>query len=371
MNTVIHIGIDVHKDTYSLCSYSFRTNQAFGQTKISSDNKLVIKYVEKLLRTQPGSEVLCGYEAGPTGFTLYRDLCKADIPCVIMAPTSLPRAVGNKVKNDRLDAMELAKHLAYGTYSEVSVPTSEDEAVKDYTRLRNTRLQALKKSKQNLLSFLLRRERRFTEGATYWTQIHRRWLKQQTFSNPLDQETYNEYLQEFYDQEEKVERYDARIEELSKLEAYRDRVTKLRCFKGIDTHIALSLVCEIGDFSRFATASQFSAFLGLVPTEESSGQKERRGGITKGGNIRLRTLLTEAAQAATRGSIYNQKSKRLKARQAGNDAQVIAYADRAGRRLHKTYGKLVLNNVHRNKAITAVARELSCFVWGMMNDRIE
>jgi len=144
-------------------------------------------------------------------------------------------------------------------------------------------------------------------------------------------------------------------------------VAKLCCFKGIDTHTALSLVCEIGDFSRFATAAQFSAYLGLVPREDSSGQRERRGGITKGGNIRLRTLLTEGANGATRGSLYGT----LKARQAGNPAQVIAYADRAQRRLHRTYNKLVSNSVPRNKAIVAVARELSCFIWGMMNDRID
>ena len=157
------------------------------------------------------------------------------------------------------------------------------------------------------------------------------------------------------------------------MDAYRERVEKLRCFKGIDTHThtALSLVCEIGDFSRFATAAQFSAYLGLVPREDSSGQRERRGGITKGGNTRLRMLLTEGANAATRGSLYGTKSKKLKARQAGNPAQVIAYADRAQRRLHRTYNKLVLNSVPRNKAIVAVARELSCFIWGMMNDRID
>ena len=156
MNTVINIGIDVHKDSYSLCSYSFATKQAFGQTRIASNSNLVIKYVRKLQESQPNVEVLCGYEAGPTGYGLYRDLEKAGIGCVIMAPTTLPKASGNRVKNDKLDAMELSKHLAFGTYSAVHVPTSEDEAVKNYTRLRNTRVDALKKAKQNLLSFLLR-----------------------------------------------------------------------------------------------------------------------------------------------------------------------------------------------------------------------
>ncbi|MFA7126945.1 MAG: transposase [Bacilli bacterium] len=150
MTNVLHIGIDVHKDSYSLCSYSFRNDQLFGQTRIDSKSSLVIKYVQRLLKEHPACEVLCGYEAGPTGYGLYRDLEEKGIACVIMAPTTLPRAPGDRVKTDRIDAQGLAKHLAWGTYSAVHIPTAEDEAVKNYTRLRNTRALALKKAKQNL-----------------------------------------------------------------------------------------------------------------------------------------------------------------------------------------------------------------------------
>jgi len=371
MNTVIDIGIDVHKDSYSLCSYSFATKRTFAQTRIGSDSKLVIKYVRKLQESHPNVEVLCGYEAGPTGYGLYRDLEKAGIGCVVMAPTTLPKASGNHVKNDRLDAMELSKHLAFGTYGAVHVPTSEDEAVKNYTRLRNTQVDALKKAKQNLLAFLLRSGRVFSEGRNYWTKIHYTWLKRQRFTDPVDQETFDEYLQEVHDQQEKVDRYNQRIEQLSQLEAYREKVARLRCFRGIETHTALSLVTEIGDFSRFANAQQFSAYLGLVLGEDSSGQRERRGGITKAGNARLRLLLIEGANATLRGGLYGQKSKRLKARQQGNDADVIAYADRANRRLHRVYNNLTSRGVIKNKATVAVARELACFIWGMMNNRID
>jgi transposase len=186
----------------------------------------------------------------------------------------------------------------------------------------------------------------------------------------LEQETFNEYLQEVLDQQEKVERYDQRMEELAALEAYREDVSRLCCFRGIETHTALSLVTEIGDFSRFASARQFSAFLGLVPSEDSSRNRQWRGSITKAGNIRLRLLLVEAAKALLRSGVYGKKSKRLVARQRGNDPAVISYADRANRRLHRVYGKLLLRGVHHNKATIAVARELSCFVWGMMNGRI-
>lgn len=373
MNTVIHIGIDVHKDSYSLCAYHFTSNQAFAQMRIESRDELVVTYINRLLSNYEDQdiEVLCGYEAGPSGFGLYRYLHAKGIACVLMAPTSLPKAVGNRVKTDRLDALELAKHLAYGTYSQVHVPTVDDEAVKDYTRMRTARVEALKKAKQNLLSFLLRKGRSFTEGRSYWTITHYRWLRKQQFGELLDQETFNEYLQEVIDQQEKVNRFDLRIKEIAEEERWREPVGKLRCFKGIETHTALSLVSEIGDFSRFATAQQFSAFLGLVPSENSSGQRELRGGITKTGNVRLRKLLVEGANATLRGGMYGQKSKRLKARQAGSEAQVIAYADRANRRMHHVYNHLVFRGVHRNKAKVAVARELSCFIWGMMNERID
>jgi len=371
MTNVIHIGIDVHKDSYSLCSYSFATKQSFGQTKIASKDSLVIKYVQRLQKEQPNSEVLCGYEAGPTGFGLYRELEKTGIACVLMAPTSLPKAPGNRVKNDRLDAQELAQHLAWGTYSAVHIPTSEDEAVKDYTRMRNARVLALKKAKQNLLSFLLRTGRTFTEGKSYWTLMHFSWLRKQEFVDPLAQETFNEYLQEVLDQQDKVDRYESQIEEIANREEYREKVSKLRCFRGIETHTALSLVAEIGDFSRFVTPEQFSSFLRLVPSEESSGQREKRGGITKAGNTRLRLLLIEGAKSTLRSDVYGKKSKRLQARQKGNDQAIIAYADRANRRLHRVYSRLTSRGVNTNKATVAVARELSCFVWGMMNDRIQ
>jgi transposase len=288
-----------------------------------------------------------------------------------MAPTTLPKASGNRVKTDRLDAEELAKHLAWGTYSAVHIPTPQDEAVKNYTRLRNTRKQALKRAKQNLLSFLLRLGRSYTEGKSSWTLKHRAWLRQQRFYDPVDQETFNEYLQEVHDQQEKVARYNQKIEELAAQDAYRDRVSRLCCFRGIQTHTALSLVSEIGDFSRFVNPQQFSSFLGLVPGENSSGLRERRGSITKAGNTRLRLLLIEGAKSTLRSSIYGKKPKRLHARQRGNDPGVIAYADRANRRLHKVYSNLISRGVHHNKATVAVARELSCFIWGMMNERID
>lgn len=191
MSTVIYIGIDVHKDTYTLSSFLFSTNRVFGQSTIANSSNLVKKYVEKIQKEYPGSEVLCGYEAGPTGYGLYRDVERYGIPCVIMAPTTLPKASGDRVKNDRLDAQLLSKQLAFGTYSAVYVPTTKDEAVKNFTRLRNTRKTALKKAKQNLLAFLLLVGNCYPDGS-YWTLKHYAWLRRQEFGDPVDQQTFNE-----------------------------------------------------------------------------------------------------------------------------------------------------------------------------------
>lgn len=178
-------------------------------------------------------------------------------------------------------------------------------------------------------------------------------------------------MQEVFDQQDKVDRYDSQIGEIAGREEYSEMVARLRCFRGIETHTALSLIVEIGDPSRFPSPQGFSSFLGLTPTEHSSGQREKRGGITKAGNSRFRTLLIEGAKPTLRSNVYGQKSKRFKARQKGNDPAVIAYADRTNRRLHQTYSRLTSCGVHSNKATVAVARELSCFIWGMMNDRID
>ncbi|MCI7605986.1 MAG: transposase [Spirochaetales bacterium] len=167
----------------------------------------------------------------------------------------------------------------------------------------------------------------------------------------------------------KIENLDATIEKIANEERYKDKVDKLVCFSGIQTHIALSLVCEVGDFDRFATAEQFSSYLGLCPGQDSSGKTTRYGGITKCGNSRLRMLLTEAAKGIKRSNPYT-KSKRLLLRQQGQTPSVIAYADKCSKRIKQKIAKLERNGKPANVATTAGARELSCFIWGMMTGNI-
>jgi transposase len=365
------IGIDVHKDTYALSTYCPETETFIGEITTASESRMVINYVRRLQKeSDPNVTVITGYEAGPTGFGLQRDLIKAGIDCKVMAPTTIyEKKGGNRTKTDRGDARKLSKALHWGAFKEVVALSPEDEATRDYIRMRDDRKTALKKAKQQLKSFLLRKGKHYPEKGTSWTLKYRSWLRTVTFASPVDQLTYDEYHAEIYRLEEAIERFDLQIEGYSQDDRYKEKVGRLRCFGGIDTHIAMALVCEVGDFSRFSTAKEFSSFLGLCPGQQSSGGRTQMTGITKAGNSNLRRLLTESANSMARTTIFG-KSKRLKARQAGNPAAVIAYADRGTSRIRYKYHKMRLEGKHVNLAKAACAREIACFVWGMMTDNI-
>ena len=221
--------------------------------------------------------------------------------------------------------------------------------------------------KQRILAFCLRKGKRFTGTRNNWTDAHRKWLRSLVLPG-LDQETLNEYLLELEHLEEKISRIDKKIGEIAAAPQYAKPVGKLRCFLGIENYTALSMIAEISDFTRFKTAKSFAAFLGLVPGEHTSDSSGSRLPITKAGNSHLRKLLVEAAQSYTHGKAGH-KSKKLLAKQEGNPQDVIAYADRANTRLRNKYYKMLLGRQkNANVAKTAIARELACFIWGMMTD---
>lgn len=224
---------------------------------------------------------------------------------------------------------------------------------------------ALKKVKQQILAFCLRHNFRYDATKNHWTQVHLQWLRSLK-PGGLYQEILTEYLFTYDQLTDKLERLDRRIEELAAQPEYQGKVQHMSCFLGIKTQTALSTLVEVGDFKRFANASQFASYLGLTPGEDSSGRDQNRLGITKAGNSHVRTLLVEAAQSYSRGQI-GYKSKTLKARQYGNPAEVIIYADKANERLRRKYYRMVLSQGKKaNVAKTAVARELACFIWGIL-----
>ena len=368
MTSITYIGMDVHTTNYTLCAFSLEGQKVFGQTTINPDINELLQYLANLRVRMMGREVkfICGYEAGCLGYSLYHQLVRNNYECIILAPTTMAAPL-KEIKTDKRDALKIAKCLAYGTYSPVYVPTEEDNAVKEFIRMRDDAQTLLKQTKQQLNALCIRYGYIYPEKSR-WTDKHLTWLRSREFKDPLVKETLMEYLVTYDQLNDKVERFDKRIEEISRREAYAEKVNRLICFKGIKVHTAMSLIVEIGDFNRFPSAQQFSSFLGLVPGEYSSGNSLRRGGITKAGNSHLRRLLIESANCYNRVRV-GRKSANLKARQAGNPPDVIAYADKANDRLRRKYVRIQTNS-KSNIAKAAVAREMACFIWGMMNDKI-
>ena len=370
MNSILYVGMDVHKENYTLCCYSFDEDELRYKQTVAPDYKMILKYLEQI-RKKFSKEIdfVCGYEAGGLGYTLYHQLTDHGVKCVILAPTTMGITNTSHIKTDKRDAGNIARCLAFRTYSEVFVPTLQDEEIKEYIRMRNDQKKALKIIKQQILSFVLRHGYRFEEGKNYWTGKHVKWLKSLDCGGIL-QESLDEYLITYEYLTDKVERMDKRIAELAGEERYQENVKKLSCLIGVKTHTALSVLVETGDFKRFAKPEQLAAYLGLVPGEDSSGGKQKRGSITKAGNSHVRRLLVESAQGYTRGTVGH-KSMDLKRRQSGNQPQIIAYADKANERLRRRFYTMTLKNrTNRNVAATAVARELACFMWGMMTNHV-
>jgi transposase len=362
--------MDVHKESFSLCSFTIEEDKASHHQRTDADFKNILKYLEHL-RTIYGDNVnfVCGYEAGCLSYSLYHQLTDHNVNCVILAPTTMLEQRGRKrIKTDKRDAEIIARCLAQHNYSPVHIPTEKDEQTKEFLRMRDDHKLALKKVKQQILAFCLRHNYRY-EGNSHWTAAHIKWLRSLQ-PEALYKEILDEYLLTYTTLSDKLERLDKRIEELASQDEYKEDVKKLSCFIGVKTHTALSVLVEVGDFKRFATAQQFASYLGLVPGEDSSGDGQTRLGITKAGNRHIRLLLTEAAQCYSRGQV-GFKSKELKSRQSENPTEVIAYADKANERLRRRYYKMVLGKCKKhNVAKTAIARELACFMWGMMTDNI-
>ena len=372
MNRILKIGMDVHSTNYTLCAMEpviGAEDRIFANIKVTPDYKNILMFIENLkqkLGLNDTYDIECGYEAGCLGYSLYNELTAAGVKCVILAPTTMLTQQGQRIKTDARDAVMIAQCLSYGGYHPVYIPTEEDDSVKEYLRMRDDMKLALKKVKQQINAFCLRHGYHYDK--TKWTIAHLKWLKQLDLS-ALYRETLDEYMASYDEQTAKIERFDKRIEELASQERYQKKVEKLGCFLGIKTHTALSLIVETGDFERFAKGNVYAAYLGLAPGERSSSDNINRLGITKAGNRHLRQLLIEAAGGICKGSVGH-KSKDLRQRQNGNTADVIAYADKANTRLRSRYYKFIRHGKKRNVAVAAIARELACFIWGMMTDHI-
>jgi transposase len=361
MKEVYYAGLDVHKDTIQLAVLGTKEKEPVSIKSLPNDE---IKIIKELSKYQgKGKTVQVAYEAGCMGYTLYRTLTGFGIDCRVLPPHQIFHRGDESVKTDKRDALDIAWMLRRDEGESIAIPTVEDEATRDLIRCRGDLQENLKSMKQRLLKFLLRKGKTY-ESDRYWTQKYHKWLMTVRFENVMEQLTFTEYVDEVRRLEDKIARLDKRIEEEANTERYAKRVQKLRAFRGIDYLTALSLICEIGDFRRFPSAQSFMSYLGLVPTEHSSGKKRHQGGITKRGNGHIRKLLTESSWHYARP---NQVSKRLYKRRVGTDEHTIRYADKAMKRLHDKYTRLIFKGKAKQSAVMAVARELAGFIWGVMN----
>ena len=367
MISILHIGMDVHSDKHSLCAFSREETRVVARNTVPNDIKYILKFIQSM-KSQYGRnvEIICGYEAGCLGYSLYRELTEYDVTCKILAPSTIP-TVKKDPKTDPRDAKGIAEALANGTCSFVNVPTPEDEEIKDYLMLRDDRKGELKRWKQRVLSYCLRHHLQY-EGKT-WSKTHRKWLRTVQVT-AMQRKVLDEMLAAIDQAEASIAEMEKEIDRICHLDRYEENVNKLICLRGIKELTALSFLVEVGDFQRFPNAGAFASYLGLIPQEHTSNQSRHMGSITKAGNRHLRMLLTESAQCYTRGNV-GYVSKELQKKQSHADPKTIAYANRAKDRLLRKYKRMTHQGKNGNLAKTAVARELACFIWGIMNGRTD
>jgi transposase len=325
---------------------------------LASDLPTISRFLERLQTTG----LQCCYEAGPCGFALQRHLQGQGVRCEVIAPALIPRRVGNRVKTDRRDAAQLAVLYRAGALTPIHVPTEAEEAVRDLLRCREDICTDLLRAKHRLSKFLLRHGRRCPDGRA-WSKRYFAWLTAQRWPLPALEQTFASYRRAIDDIVARLRAVDADLQAALVIEPLAARVARLRCFRGIDDLTALTIATELGDAARFTGARQVMGFTGLVPSEYSSGASQVRGAITKTGNAHLRRVLVEAAWHYRHRPALGH---RLRIRQRAAPATAIRCAWLAQHRLHARYRRLVARGKSPQVAVTAVARELSAFVWAAL-----
>lgn len=355
-DTTVYVGLDVHKDSITAaCVGAKPTDPVIDLGRMGTQQYAIDRLLNKL---RGMGRLQLVYEAGPCGFWLHRYLRGKPLDCVVAAPSLIPKKPGDRIKTDRRDAQNLALALRAGTLSLVHVPTAEQEQFRDVVRAWQQAKRDITAARQRLKSFLLRNDIRY-EGRAAWTAAHRRWLSEKVLPSPPQQIVFQELLDAINERERRRDRLEHQLDSLAPNWSGYPLAQALQAFRGVQKTVAYTVVAEVGDLSRFAHPKHLMAWLGLVPGEHSSGNTRRQGPITRCGNRWARTLLTEAAWSYR----YPPKVSRIIEKRAGDiDPKVREIAWQAQLRLHHLYRKL-LPRKHVNVVITAVARELSAFLW--------
>jgi transposase len=356
---VVYIGLDVHKD--SIVMGVAADGKPFIHGKCSSDTRHFMKMFRRLLKKYgwKKQQVRICYEAGPCGFVLARHLLRMGYDVEVVAPSLIPTRSGDRVKTDKRDAKKLARLHRSGELTAVHIPDVEDEVIRDLCRARTDAMEDQTRAKHRLTMFLLRNGHRYT-GRSSWTEAHRRYLRELVLVDPIQKLILEEYLQT-------VDLAEKRIADLTehmrlRLENWgrRPYVEALQGMKGFQLVASMVVISELGDLTRFEHPRQLMAYLGLVPSEYSTGNSRRQGGITKTGNGHARWILVEIAHSYR---VPPKISQHLSRRQEGLSGAIKTLSWKAQKRLHKRYARLKMRGLHENKVKVAIAREIAAFIW--------
>ena len=364
-NTLIFIGMDTHKETTEI-AYSLdgrdEVSQHYG--KIPTTKPALTKLARQLQSKYPKATLHFVYEAGPCGYWVYRLLTSLGHCCYVVAPSLIPKKPGQRVKTDKRDALMLADRLKQNDLTPIYVPEPEDEAVRDMSRARDRSMHDLNDGRYQLKAFLLRNNIRY-EGPSNWSLKHLRWLTELILPHPCQQIVLQEYLQTVMERQNRLERLDNELAHQVKSWRYYPVIKAIQALRGVRLRVAVGVISELGDLSRFDHPRKLMAYLGLVPSEHSSGDHKHRGGITKCGNIRARRLLVEGAHSYRYPANI---STEMQKRQEGLPKEIVDQAWQAQLRLCRRYQRLMHRGKHRSVVVTAIAREMIAYIWSISNE---
>lgn len=356
------IGLDVHKADISVGMANADRGEAGYYGTIENKAHCYLKVAKKL--SKGGEEVLFCYEAGPCGYEVYRHLTKAGYDCVVIAPSLIPKKAGDRVKTDRRDAVSLARLLRAGELTPIWVPDKEQESMRDLTRAREDMKAMERQSRQRLCGFLLRHGKVYP-GRSKWTKTYFRWLESLRFETAVQQIVLQEYIDIVKDAQHRVAAMEEEMRKALTGWTLKPVVEGLMALRGVDLIAAMTIIAELGDITRFESPRQLMAHLGLVPSEHSSGERQKRGGITKTGNGHARRILVEASWSY-RLPARKTAHLRKKAEKTSKTVQEIAW--KAQKRLCSRYWYLVHKGKLPVQSCTAVARELVGFIWAIARE---
>jgi len=356
---ITYVGIDAHARELHLAMLRWDTSEP-SEWSSPNEPRAIERLRRRLEREAPGP-IECCYEAGPTGYGLQRRLTAGRVQCRVIAPSLIPEKTGDRIKTDRRDARKLAQLLRADLLTTIQPPSEEAEAVRDVIRARDDARVDLMRSRHRLSKLLLRRGHLYPR--TPWTGAYRTWLRRLEWPHAAEQHVVRDYQLAIDHLEARLAELDRVIADLARTPRYQAAVAALRCFRGIDTLIAMALLAELYDVRRFPHPRALMAFVGLVPSEHSTGERQQRGGLTRTGNTLVRRLLI---QAAWQYHHHPRLGRALRQRREGQPASTLAIAIKAEQRLCHRYRRLCARQKPKPLVIAAVARELVGFIWATL-----